>query len=624
METKQSAPQSEELDNPLLPLLSVSVSLAILALMIAAMRATAPNGSMTTLLIILGHAGVVFWITIAVLLDVVATPDGQDDESPRLTARFSQAAVCFFLIPAATYLGGVLSPYPFIGWTVGVLALLTLQCVISLPPSPEKEPPTNVLRGTIVVPMHDAKRRAKRITRRREPVICWIGIFIPERFAEQHFLLVGATGSGKTIALRLLLQSVLPLIAPGSDRRALVYDAKQDMMEILSGLPLSCEVILLNPFDARSAAWDMAKDVTTLATALQIASIFIADERGDNSFFAKAARDLFAGVLVALHNTQPGDWTLADVVAILSSRDKTKALLERVPHTRYMAQEHFSREEKTLANVQYTITANIAYLRPIAGLWHHARRRISLTEWIKSESILVLGNMEHLRCPLDAVNRALFQRLVELAIAQSESTTRRTWFFLDELKEAGKLDALPRLLTKGRSKGVRAALAFQTIEGMNDVYGDRLASEIAGLPANKCLLRTDSEHTAAWASRVIGETEVRIWTRSADDKWVEQITKKEAVLPSQVLRLPLANREQFYSFCVTPSIGVYGGATPFADMLYPKGTVSNFMPRPDDEQHLPMDLFDYDEACEPSLDDILRMRAKHDVIAPDDDIETRP
>lgn len=628
METNRSTNTTEELDNPLLPLLSVSVSLAILALMIAAMRATAPNTSMTTLLVILGHAGVVFWIALAVLLHIVATPDDQTRESPAFTTRFVRAIVCLFVVPAAACLGGALSPHPWIGWTFGVFFSLMLQCFICLPSPSKAETPTNVLRGTVVLSLDDARKRLKVITRPLELLINWVGLLIPERYSEQHFLVVGATGSGKTVVLRLLMQSVLPRITRGSNWRAVIYDAKQDMMEILSGLPLSCDVILLNPFDARSAAWDMAKDITTHATAVQIASIFIAEEKGDNSFFAKAARDLFAAVLFALHETQPGDWTLANVVAILSSRDRAKDLLERVPYTRYMAEEYFSRDEKTLANIQSTVSANIGYLRPIASLWHHARRRISLTEWVKSESILVLGNMEHLRCPLDAVNRALFQRLAELVLTESESTTRRTWFFLDELKEAGKHDALPRLLTEGRSKGVRIAMGFQTIEGLEAVYGDRLASEITGIAANKCLLRTDSHKTAEWASYAIGETEYRAWTRSKDPQGYqsisEQIVKREAVIASQLQRLPLANRKRLYGYCITPCIGVYAGVTPFGHMLRPKGPGMNFVPRPDQEQNLPMELFDTEDVCEPCLDDVVRVRDRRRWVTADEDIEARP
>jgi type IV secretory pathway TraG/TraD family ATPase VirD4 len=273
---------------------------------------------------------------------------------------------------------------------------------------------------------------------------------------------------------------------------------------------------------------------------------------------------------------------------------------------------------------QYTISANIAYLRPIAALWQKATRRFSLQEWIDGNSILVLGNSETLRTPIDAINRAIFQRLVELVLAQSESSTRRTWFFLDELKEMGRLDGLPSLLTKGRSKGARAVLAFQTIEGLRAVYGDRLANEICGMCANKLLLRTDSPETAQWASSVIGEAETLRWMRShqsskngKSESASQQITTTQAVLASELLRLPLANRECFHSFCVVPAIGIWRDTTPFARDLRPKGTAANFIPRPDSDQYPSFSPPDDEQG---GLDDITRMTWRNAPQPPEPDL----
>ncbi|MFX8836738.1 type IV secretion system DNA-binding domain-containing protein, partial [Acinetobacter baumannii] len=59
-----------------------------------------------------------------------------------------------------------------------------------------------------------------------------------------------------------------------------------------------------------------------------------------------------------------------------------------------------------------------------------------------------------------------------------DSGMQQAWFFLDEVREAGELDGLSRLMTKGRSKGACVVLGFQDIDGMRDVYGDQVANEI--------------------------------------------------------------------------------------------------------------------------------------------------
>ncbi len=94
----------------------------------------------------------------------------------------------------------------------------------------------------------------------------------------------------------------------------------------------------------------------------------------------------------------------------------------------------------------------------IAASWERSSRSISLREWLETESILILGNDEATRTALDAINQVIFKRLSELVLAQSESEseTRRTWIFLDELRQGGRLEELSALLTKGRSKGAQA------------------------------------------------------------------------------------------------------------------------------------------------------------------------
>ena len=88
---------------------------------------------------------------------------------------------------------------------------------------------------------------------------------------------MGTTGAGKTLLLHRLMRSVLPTIGKrrldgiSLDRRALVYDAKGDVLSALHEMA-DCRIVTLHPFDARGAAWDMARDITSPAAALQAAA----------------------------------------------------------------------------------------------------------------------------------------------------------------------------------------------------------------------------------------------------------------------------------------------------------------------------------------------------------------
>ncbi len=428
---------------------------------------------------------------------------------------------------------------------------------------------------------------------------------LPSSAAGTHFAIVGATGSGKTILQRLLMQSALPLVGRNLGHRALVYDAKQDAVSMLAGMKLTCPVYLLNALDSRSVAWDMAADVTCPASALQVASLLIPEAKSDsNPFFTNAARHLLYGTALALiHLGQP--WTLRDL--ILRSRDgpRLRELLANCPHTEFLLQ--YFEHTGTFQNILSTLLTHLCPFEVIAAAWD-GRQAVSLTQWMREEAVLVLGSDEPHRAAMDALNRLIFRRLTELVLGSEElrpGDTRRTWFFLDEVREAGRLDGLSRLLTKGRSKGAAVVLGFQDIAGLHDVYGPEVAEELVGQCANKAILRLNSPKTAAWASSLLGTREVierqagnskstpqSLSTASSRSESVSHsVAARPLVLDSEFLGLPETNPANGLSgYFITPASGPFcdhlPGETIAAQLLPPDRSVPNFVPLPVNRQYL--------------------------------------
>lgn len=382
-------------------------------------------------------------------------------------------------------------------WPVGGAVALVLFRGYFLPGSAH-------LRGRRLLPFAEAAAAARRLLGRGDPGLPWAGVRVPSRFAVLHFVAVGSTGSGKTLTIRMLLGAFVGRMTPGAGRRAVVYDAKRDVVSILAGMAPAVPVRILNPFDARSTRWAIARDARSPAVCLQLAETLVRTEEGPNQFFSLAAVELVAGAMVALNLSCPGGWSLRDVILATRDREALYALLDRRPETRG-ALAHFA-EERTLANILSTVRVRMAQLEPIAAAWDHAADEVSLDEWAVGESVLVLGNDETTRVCLDALNRAILRRAVELVLNGPEVDDWRTLFVLDEVAQAGKLDALSSLLAKGRSKGAAVVLGFQDLDGLRQVY-DKGADELVGQCGTKALLRTESPGTAEWASRVVGESE---------------------------------------------------------------------------------------------------------------------
>ena len=449
------------------------------------------------------------------------------------------------------------------------------------------------IRGTEVISFTEARQNARALAQFNEQTVAWGSLTIPERLSEGHFALVGTTGSGKSISMRYLLQSVLPSLSQRPDARALIFDAKRDMLPILGGMKLAQPVIVLNPFDARSYAWDIAADITDLGSTLDMAAILLPTPPNDSHpFFSKAAQTIVSNVLKAFIITRPGQWTLRDLLNATSDDASVRAVLRTTPETEKLVAQ-FSEPESVFRNIMQTVATGTATLEPIAALWSRADRKLSLRDWLSSNSILLLGHDWTYSEAMRSVNRLIFKRLTQLVLNETESFDRRTWFFIDELKEAGNLDGLTSLLSFGRSKGVRVALAFQDLDGLRHVFEERPANEIVGLCRNKSLLRVDSESTAKWAAQTVGEALGSEYTKStthgaqgSSEGVTEHRYKREAVLPSEFMRLPPATAMSFVGFHIIPSVGVFRAESYYRAGLLPENDTPSFIPRPPEHQKL--------------------------------------
>lgn len=449
-------------------------------------------------------------------------------------------------------------------------------------------------KGTKLIAAKEAVRRAEEIAAANGgPKVRWGPLVLAEELSETHFCVVGTPGSGKTLLLRHLMQSIMPQIGRLPDRRAVVYDPQRSFVPLLSGMGLAAPLIIMNPFDARAVAWDMAADVTTPTTALQVASILIPEtaDEGANKHFSETARALLAGIFSALHLVCPGRWTFRDVLLIGSDPKRLATLLSGTQHTKRLVEAHLRSDRRTTQNYLSTLSTALDLFHPIAAMWAHATSRLSLRDWVNGSSILVLGNDAAARKEIDAINRVIFQRLSELLLQQSDSGTRRTWIVLDEAREAGDLRGLNSLLVAGRSKGVRGALGFQDIDGLRSVYGKERASELVGVCGTKALLRLDSDVTAQWASDVIGSWRGTLTGRTFTKDEVsvtERIEKQEAVLPSEFLNLPPVDKARgvFEGFYISPLVGKFHAPFSFLSGLAEPGDEPAFEARPDEHQYI--------------------------------------
>jgi len=334
------------------------------------------------------------------------------------------------------------------------------------------------------------------------PTFLWGMAPLPLSDTPANFFVTGGVGSGKTITLRLLLGSVLPYIGFGLDHRAVILDTKGTTASWLAGSHLGCPLHILNPLDPQGTAWDIAADLDSPLDVLRMATALIPPDTSAQPFFLDTARQIFSAVCLNFIQIAPGRWTLRDILLAMENREQLLSLLSRTPQTAWAAEA--LTDKGTAASLISTIAAKLGPFEATAARWHHATNKLSLREWLRGESVLLLGDSPASDNTVAPLQHAILNCLADLIVRQGNSTDRRTWIVLDNLCQAGPLNGLARILHLGRSKGACVAFSFQDIAQLRNLYGRQAADELVASCLFKTALRTDSQETALWAEEHFG------------------------------------------------------------------------------------------------------------------------
>lgn len=362
--------------------------------------------------------------------------------------------------------------------------------------------------------------------------VFWAMRNLPVTEAVKHFLVCGATGTGKSLTIDLLIKSIAHRFVPRPDEPAsesspnstaesrsgdsiikasgqqlILFDAKCDALPKLAALGLQNgqdNFWILNPFDRRSAEWRFSEAVTSPGMARALATLLIPEERGSNApFFADAARELVYAVLQSLNKVAGSDWDFRDLLCALDSRENIEGVTLQHPSAHRLAKRVLD-DERHSNGVLSTMASKLGRFEQVAALWHSLPKhapRFSVKEFLKKPGVLVLGNDPVLRDSFWPINAILLKALANEILRGPEVHFPRFWFVLDEFRAMEKIDCIHDLLNRGRSKGVSVLLGIQTYEGLADVYGDNGANDILSQCGSKTFLRAGGPRTAEWAER---------------------------------------------------------------------------------------------------------------------------
>lgn len=383
------------------------------------------------------------------------------------------------------------------------------------------------LRGARIASTSDLARKTHE---RKTDQVDLVGVPLPLKLEPLHVLIAGATGAGKSVAMRRLAFSAL---CRGD--RMIVLDPNGDM---LSKFYREGDVIL-NPYDDRSLGWSLFNEVRNEYDFKKLSlSIVPRGQTKDAEEWAAYARLLLSECWKKLDSLGRRDINELFKLTTLADPKDLKRFL-----TGTAAEALFVGADKALASARFVLSAHLPeHLNMPAG-------DFSLRDWLddpKGGNLYIPWNeaqAESLKPLISAWCDVLCSSVLSLPISKS----RRLWLFIDELASMEKLASLEPALTKGRKHGLRVVAGLQAVSQLIEIYGEHSATTLRSCFRNLVVFAcsvTDPK-TAEDMSKSLGTHEVERdkYGKSSNSKSTnksqnEEHKEERVVLPSQLTNLP--------------------------------------------------------------------------------------
>ncbi len=337
-------------------------------------------------------------------------------------------------------------------------------------------------------------------------------VAIPPRLVTRHLALAGSTGSGKTTALRQLLDAI-----ERSGDAALVYDTSGEF--VANYYDPSRGDQILDPLDSRSCFWGPLGELSHPGDADGIAQHLITPSGDrDHDVWLEMTRILVANILRTLW--QEERYSLPDLLRVLKSmsREDMERWLVNTSSARIFSQD----AERATASCLFMLSKACNLLAFLRAAPREGENGFSFSEFFPALDTIG-GKKPWIFVPRHeryfAATRPLLSLWLECAasatLGLTPSSKRRIFFVLDELSDLPKVDNLVRLLAEGRKFGAAVILTFQAIGQMRARYGHDIAEAILGCCNTKLFLQLGDKESREWASETIGVSEIEVATETS-------------------------------------------------------------------------------------------------------------
>ena len=403
-------------------------------------------------------------------------------------------------------------------------------------------------------------------TKEARPVCLGLVPFPSEKTETLHTVVEGATGSGKTQALKTLVAAALErgdsviAIDGGAD----LYNAFKDQADNVSRFDL---------MDGHDLGWWPNNEIERVADWNQVAQGFFGDGKGHSEEWVGMAKDLFAGVMEGYEDAcreEDRQFSNSEVFKLLTIApvEALEPLVEGTSGATAVS-------DKGLPPVRLSMGKALKFYRYLP----QKRGLFSVRKWTRSamensgQQALFVTYRERDLATVKNLLAFVAEMVISTAIDQGQSS-KKIWLVIDELAGLGEIPALLNGAAKLRKTGMRLAVGMQDYDQIEDLYGRSRAASITNNLSNKMVLRSTSPQSAERLAKTLGDHKVTMLTentgksnralevasRSRSTNMSEKI--ENVVMPATIQGLPdlrayvkMAGEDKI----IKTKVSVYGG-----------------------------------------------------------------
>src|SRR5215469_14701210 len=295
---------------------------------------------------------------------------------------------------------------------------------------------------------------------------------VPKLAEDQHFEIIGDTGSGKTTIIMQMLRQI-----QARKHSAIIYDPACEFIERFYSETRGD--VVLNPLDRRCPYWGPSEELVRRVESRTIAaSLFQPTNDKKGEFFVESPQKIFAHLLLDLPTPQ-------QLVEWMSHPEEIDRRIKGTELASLIDPSAPQQRSGVLASL--SLIADSFRLLPTK---EDSDQEWTAREWSKErKGWIFITSQPAEREALRPLQSLWIDMLVLRLLTAPREGQRPAWFVLDELASLQRLPQLHTAITENRKSRNPIILGFQGKAQLEVVYG-HLAEVMLSQPATKIFLKT--------------------------------------------------------------------------------------------------------------------------------------